>query len=126
MAVCSVFNEKNCGKCMMSIDCTCTDKKQNNESEEKKMKNRTWIQKLTSRKLWVSVGSFVSMMIVATGGTESEAAQVAALIMAGATMLAYVVGEGLVDSANKEVETVKSEETVTAIGFELPDDEAQD
>lgn len=67
------------------------------------MKRRTWIQKLTSRKLWVSVGSFVSMMIVATGGTENEAAQVAALIMAGATVLAYIIGEGLVDGANKEV-----------------------
>lgn len=66
------------------------------------MKNRTWIQKLTSRKLWVSIGSFVSMMIVATGGTENQAAQIAALIMAGATVLGYVLGEGLVDSANKE------------------------
>lgn len=67
------------------------------------MKRRTWVQKLTSRKLWVSVGSFVSMMIVATGGTENQAAQVAALIMAGATVLGYIIGEGLVDSANKEV-----------------------
>lgn len=67
------------------------------------MKNRTWIQKLTSRKLWVSVGSFVSMMIVATGGSENQAAQVAALIMAGATVLGYIIGEGLVDAANKEI-----------------------
>lgn len=65
------------------------------------MKNRTWIQKLTSRKLWVSIGSFVSMMIVATGGTENQAAQVAALIMAGATVLGYVIGEGLTDAAHK-------------------------
>lgn len=71
------------------------------------MKNRTWIQKLTSRKLWVSIGSFVSMMIVATGGTENQAAQVAALIMAGATVLGYVIGEGLVDSANKEAEGIQ-------------------
>lgn len=77
------------------------------------MKNRTWIQKLTSRKLWVSVGSFVSMMIVATGGTENQAAQVAALIMAGATVLGYVIGEGLVDSANKEIgEGVQLEQVV--------------
>lgn len=66
------------------------------------MKSRTWIQKLTSRKLWVSVGSFVSMMIVATGGTENQAAQVAALIMAGATVLGYVIGEGLTDASHKE------------------------
>lgn len=60
-----------------------------------------WVRKLTSRKLWVSIGSFVSMMIVATGGTENEAAQVAALIMAGATVLGYIIGEGLVDGAKK-------------------------
>lgn len=67
------------------------------------MKNINWVRKLTSRKLWVSVGSFVSMMIVATGGTENQATQVAALIMAGATVLGYVIGEGLVDATNKEI-----------------------
>lgn len=67
------------------------------------MKNINWVRKLTSRKLWVSIGSFVSMMIVATGGTENQAAQVAALIMAGATVLGYVIGEGLVDASNKEI-----------------------
>lgn len=69
------------------------------------MKGRTIIQKLTSRKLWLSVGSFVSMMIVANGGTENQAAQVAALIMAGATVLGYVIGEGLTDAAHKEDNT---------------------
>lgn len=64
------------------------------------MKGINWVRKLTSRKLWVSAASFVSMMILATGGTESEAAQVTALIMAGASVVAYVIGEGLTDSAN--------------------------
>ena len=39
------------------------------------------------------------MMIVACGGTENQATQVAALIMAGATVIAYVIGEGLADAA---------------------------
>ena len=30
------------------------------------MKNINWMKKLTSRKLWTAVASFVSMMIVAT------------------------------------------------------------
>ena len=59
-----------------------------------------WVRKLTSRKFWVAVASFVSMMIVALGGSESEAAQVSALIIAGATVIAYIVGEGLVDAQN--------------------------
>lgn len=64
------------------------------------MKNIDWKRKLTSRKLWTAVASFVSMMIVATGGAENTATQVTALIMAGASVVAYIIGEGLTDSAN--------------------------
>ena len=64
------------------------------------MKNIDWVRKLTSRKFWVAVASFVSMMIVAFGGTENSASQVAALIMAGASVIAYIIGEGLTDAAN--------------------------
>ena len=68
------------------------------------MKNVNWARKLTSRKLWTAAASFVSMMIVATGGTENTAAQVTALIMAGASVVAYIIGEGLTDSANAGIE----------------------
>lgn len=64
------------------------------------MKKNDWVRKLTSRKLWTAVASFVSMMIVATGGAENTATQVTALIMAGASVVAYIIGEGLTDSAN--------------------------
>lgn len=60
-----------------------------------------WIRKLTSRKFWLAVSNFVGMLIVALGGTDNQAAQVTALIIAGATVLAYIIGEGLVDAANK-------------------------
>lgn len=73
------------------------------------MKYRTIVDKLTSRKLWVSVGSFVSLLVVAKGGTESEAAQIVALIMAGASVLAYIIGEGLVDGAHKMPEGIECE-----------------
>lgn len=69
------------------------------------MKNIDWVRKLTSRKLWLSVGSFVSLLIVALGGTENEAAQVVSIIMAGATVLGYVIGEGLTDAANMRAGT---------------------
>jgi len=58
-----------------------------------------WVRKLTSRKLWMSIASFVSMMVVALGYAESQASQIAALIMAGATVIAYIIGEGLVDAS---------------------------
>lgn len=65
------------------------------------MTKKDIIRKLTSRKLWLSVASFVSMLCIAFGKSDSEAAQVSALIIAGATVIAYIVGEGLIDSANK-------------------------
>ena len=68
------------------------------------MKKIDWVRKLTSRKLWTAVASFVSMMIVATGGAENTATQVTALIMAGASVVAYIIGEGLTDSANTGAE----------------------
>lgn len=60
------------------------------------------IRKLTSRKLWMSIASFVAMLVVALGGSEDAATQVTAIIMAGATVIGYVVGEGLADSSNNK------------------------
>lgn len=59
-------------------------------------------KKLTSRKLWMSVASFVSMMAVFFGVAETEATEISALIMAGASVIGYVIGEGLADG-NGEV-----------------------
>ena len=57
-----------------------------------------WINKLTSRKWWTSIISFVTLLIIAFGGTESTATQIASIIMAGAIVIGYTIGEGLVDS----------------------------
>ena len=59
-----------------------------------------WKRKLTSRKFWAAIASFASMLIVALGGAESVATQVTALIMAGASVIAYIIGEGLADAGN--------------------------
>ena len=57
-------------------------------------------KKLCSRKLWVSLANFVSMLVVYFGVAESEAQQISALIMAGASLIGYVIGEGLADSSD--------------------------
>lgn len=59
-----------------------------------------WKRKLTSRKLWMSVAGLVSGIMIYKGATESEAAQVAALILSAASVVGYVLGEGLVDAGN--------------------------
>ena len=63
-----------------------------------------WKRKLTSRKFWLSIASFVCMLMVAFGQSESTATQVTSLIMAGATVIGYVIGEGLADSGNQKSE----------------------
>lgn len=55
-------------------------------------------RKLTSRKMWLSIANFVSMLLVFFNYPESTAAQVAALIMAGAGVIGYIIAEGLADS----------------------------
>lgn len=72
------------------------------------MKKIDWIKKLTSRKLWTAVASFVSMIIIATGGSQDTATQVTALIMAGASVIAYIIGEGLADASNSGIDVTDS------------------
>lgn len=69
-----------------------------------------WKRKLTSRKLWMSVATFTSMLLVFFNFSESEASKVAALIMAGATVIGYVIGEGLADSHTVEIQALPQEE----------------
>ena len=64
------------------------------------MKKIDWTRKLTSRKFWLSIASFVAMLFVALGQTEATATQITSLIMAGATVIGYVIGEGLADAGN--------------------------
>lgn len=59
-----------------------------------------WKRKLTSRKFWAAVAQFVTGLIIAFGGTQETAVQVTALIMSGAAVVAYIIGEGLIDAAN--------------------------
>lgn len=59
--------------------------------------NIDWKRKLTSRKFWMAVASFVSMLVIAFGGSQEESAQIAAIIIAGATVVVYILGEGMTD-----------------------------
>ena len=64
------------------------------------MKKIDWARKLTSRKFWVAVATFVASLIIACGGGEEVATTVSGLIIMGATAVAYIIGEGLIDAAS--------------------------
>ena len=56
-----------------------------------------WTKKLTSRKLWLAVAGFVVGIILAFNGSAEVAETVSGCIMSGASVVAYIIGEGLVD-----------------------------
>ena len=65
--------------------------------------------KLTSRKFWMALALFVSGVITATGGTADAAETIVAalptvryLLEQGAAVIAYIIGEGLVDAGNTQ------------------------
>ena len=68
------------------------------------MKKEDIIRKLTSRKLWLAMAAFITELIVALKGDAETAETVSGMIMAGATVIAYIFGEGLID-AEKCLET---------------------
>ena len=61
-----------------------------------------WKRKLTSRKLWLAVAGFVAGLIVAFGGAESTASTVSGVILQGASVIGYLLAEGLADAAHVE------------------------
>lgn len=64
------------------------------------MSKQDLIRKLTSRKLWMAIALFVSGCIVAMGKDKETAEMVSGLIMQGAAVIAYIIGEGLADYAH--------------------------
>ena len=71
------------------------------------MKNIDWKSKLTSRKFWAAVVGFITAVMLGFGCAESSAAEVTSIVMAGAALIAYIIGEGIVDAS--AVGTNKSE-----------------
>ena len=65
-----------------------------------------WKRKLTSRKFWVAICGFVTGLIVALGGDAETAETVSGVIMSGASVVAYIIGEGLADAQHVEPEVV--------------------
>lgn len=68
-----------------------------------------WKRKLTSRKLWLSIANFASMLYVYFGHAVSDGEKIAALILAGGTVIGYVIGEGLADSGNSVTNNFNNE-----------------
>lgn len=73
-------------------------------------------RKLTSRKFWLAVCSFIASLVVVFTGDKNAATNMTALIMSGASIIAYILGEGLVDSSSlddcKNINNLADEEII--------------
>ena len=74
------------------------------------MKNIDWKRKLTSRKFWMALAAFISGLIIAFKGSAEVAETVSGCIMAGASVIAYAIGEGLADAAAIKSESENKED----------------
>lgn len=70
-----------------------------------------WKQKLTSRKFWAAIVGFATTILVAFNVDAMTTEQVVAVITAAGTLVAYIIGEGMVDAARINGENEKEEET---------------
>ncbi len=56
-------------------------------------------EKLCSRKFWLAVAGFVCAVCALFGVPTSEAAQVTSVITAGGVVVAYILGESMIDAS---------------------------
>lgn len=62
-------------------------------------------RKLTSRKFWLAVIGFVTPVLVMYKVPQETITQVTSIIMAGATLIAYILAEGFTDAMSGPIES---------------------
>ena len=78
-----------------------------------------WKRKLTSRKFWMAVVGLVAGIMVAFGTDAETVETVSGIIMSGAAVVAYIIGEGLADAQHVEPEVVVMKDSEVATLEEL-------
>ena len=66
-----------------------------------------WKRKLTSRKFWLAMCGLISGLVLAFGGDAKVADTICGCTMSLGAVVAYIIGEGFADAANKEMEVVE-------------------
>lgn len=70
------------------------------------MNKINWKTKLSSRKFWAMTIAVASALLVLFGVQEPTRGQIVALIAEVGALSAYIIGEGIVDAANKNTSIV--------------------
>lgn len=75
------------------------------------------LTKLSSRKLWVSIGAVAGCVLTALCGEPDNATQIVAIVGAVVSAVGYVIGEASVDRA--AVSAGSDDAAAGAIGFSV-------
>ena len=63
-----------------------------------------WKRKLSSRKFWAALAGFIGAVAVFCGAGESMITEVTAIISAAGVLIAYILGESIIDSSSADSE----------------------
>ena len=67
-------------------------------------------RKLTSRKFWLALIGFITPILVMYKVPQETITQVTSIIMAGATLIAYLLAEGFTDALSSPIDEIETEE----------------
>ncbi len=59
-----------------------------------------WKRKLSSRKFWAALSALVGAIAVVCGAGESIITEVSAIISAAGVLIAYILGESIIDASS--------------------------
>lgn len=77
------------------------------------MSEINWTAKLTSRKLWMAIIGFTTGLLTYLGVGVEKAEQIGSLILMAASIVAYIIGEGLIDAAGAKAPSDEEKEPET-------------
>lgn len=64
-------------------------------------------RKITSRKLWLAIAGLTVSVVTLVSGNAELAERVSAIVLAAASVVGYLIAEGLVDSASADKQPEK-------------------
>lgn len=80
-----------------------------------------WQKKLTSRKFWMAIAALVVGVLALFKVDANTTTQISGIVLSLGAVIAYIVGEGLVDAASAGATVnIAGNPTITGIGDENP------
>lgn len=81
-----------------------------------------WKSKLSSRKLWVAVGAWITSLLTAFNVSESVIARVAIIVSGIGALAVYMLAEAYIDGKRAMAQPEIVHSSIDVIGFKTNDD----